>query len=168
LVDVTPQMEPSGVARVVGFMAAHAREGFASVEEAAEVISDYLPHRPSRKASPGLAHYLRRKDDGRFYWHWDPTFIEGVTRQGGVSSDNGRSELSAAAASLALPVHLIRGGSSDLVSLEAVKHFRRLVPHMAYSDIANATHMVVGDENDAFGKSIVEFLLSTHEMEMKS
>src|SRR3546814_3081667 len=63
-------MEPSGVARVVGFMAAHAREGFASVEEAAEVISDYLPHQPSRKASPGLAHYLRRKDDGRFYWHW--------------------------------------------------------------------------------------------------
>ena len=168
LVDVTPQMEPSGVARVVGFMAAHAREGFASVEEAAEVISDYLPHRPSRKASPGLAHYLRRKDDGRFYWHWDPTFIEGVTRQGGVSSDNGRSELSAAAASLALPVHLIRGGSSDLVSLEAVKHFRRLVPHMAYSDIANATHMVVGDENDAFGQSILEFLLGIHEAEMKS
>src|SRR3546814_21099988 len=51
LVDVTPQMEPSGVARVVGFMAAHARDGFASVEEAAQVIADYLPHRPSRKAS---------------------------------------------------------------------------------------------------------------------
>src|SRR3546814_14592435 len=51
LVDVTPQMEPSGVARVVGFMAAHARDGFASVEEAAQVIADYLPHRPSRQAS---------------------------------------------------------------------------------------------------------------------
>src|SRR3546814_21023781 len=38
LVDVTPQMEPSGVARVVGFLAAHAREGFASVEEAGGVI----------------------------------------------------------------------------------------------------------------------------------
>src|SRR3546814_2212275 len=36
LVDVTPQMEPSGVARVVGFMAAHARDGFASVEERSE------------------------------------------------------------------------------------------------------------------------------------
>src|SRR3546814_14170330 len=57
---------------------------------------------------------------------------------------------------LTLPVHLIRGGSSDLVSLEAVKHFQGLVPHMAYSDIANATHMVVGDANDAFGPSILE------------
>ena len=169
LVDVTPQMEPSGVARVVGFMAAHARDGFASVEEAAQVIADYLPHRPSRKASAGLAHYLRRKDDERFYWHWDPAFIERVTQQGGgVSSDHGRTELSAAAACLTLPVHLIRGGSSDLVSLEAVKHFQGLVPHMAYSDIANATHMVVGDENDAFGQSILEFLLGIHEAEMKS
>ncbi|MFX5760902.1 alpha/beta hydrolase, partial [Acinetobacter baumannii] len=39
LVDITPQMESAGVARVVGFMAAHAREGFASPEEAAQIIS---------------------------------------------------------------------------------------------------------------------------------
>jgi hypothetical protein len=30
-------------------------------------------------------------------------------------------------------------------------HFRKLVPHADYSDIADATHMVVGDQNDAFG-----------------
>ena len=77
LVDITPQMEPGGVARVVGFMTAHAREGFASAEEAARVISEYMPHRPSRKASSGLANYLRRKEDGRYYWHWDPAFIDG-------------------------------------------------------------------------------------------
>lgn len=168
LVDVTPQMEPGGVARVVGFMAAHAREGFASAEEAARIISEYLPHRPRRKASTGLAHYLRRKDDGRFYWHWDPAFIAGIMRRRGDSSDHGRTELSAAASLLKLPVHMIRGGSSDLVSPEAVAHFQSLVPHAAYSDIANATHMVVGDQNDAFGQSIVDFLLRTHGSELKS
>src|SRR3546814_19922683 len=109
-------MEPSGVARVVGFMAAHARDGFASVEEAAQVIADYLPHRPSRKASAGLAHYLRRKDDERLYWHWDPAFIERVTPQGGVSSDHGPTALSPAAQCLTLPVHLIHGGSTDPVA----------------------------------------------------
>src|SRR3546814_19822899 len=51
-VDVTPQMEPSGVARVVGFMAAPARDGFASVAEAAQVTADYLPHR-SEECSVG-------------------------------------------------------------------------------------------------------------------
>jgi pimeloyl-ACP methyl ester carboxylesterase len=146
-------------------MAAHAREGFASADEAARIISEYLPHRPSRKASAGLAHYLRQKPDGRYYWHWDPAFIDGVMRRRAQNcdlGDHGRSELSNAAMNLALPVHLVRGGSSDLVSPEAVAHFRKLVPHAAYSDIADATHMVVGDQNDVFGAAIADFLIRTH------
>src|SRR3546814_12612021 len=49
LVDVKPQMEPSGVARVVGFMAAHSRAGFASLGEAAQAIADDRPPTPPRK-----------------------------------------------------------------------------------------------------------------------
>lgn len=165
LVDVAPHMEEEGVSRIVGFMAAHAREGFASPEEAAQVISEYLPHRPSRSASPGLAHYLRQKADGRYYWHWDPAFIESVMRRrakGAGGSEAEREELVGAAARLTLPVHLIRGGSSDLVSPESAARFRKLVPHADYSDIAEATHMVVGDQNDAFGDAILGFLARTH------
>lgn len=165
LVDITPQMEAGGVARVVGFMAAHAANGFASPEEAARVISEYLPHRPSRKASSSLGHYLRRKADGRYYWHWDPAFIVGIMRrqtERGDSSGYGSTEVSSAASRLALPVHLIRGGSSDLVSPEAVAHFRELAPHAEFSDIAGATHMVAGDQNDVFGDAILNFLMRTH------
>lgn len=165
LVDITPQMEAGGVARVVGFMAAYAANGFASPDEAARVISEYLPHRPSRKASSSLGHYLRQKADGRYYWHWDPAFIGGIMRrqkEGGDSSGYGSTEVSSAASRLALPVHLIRGGSSDLVSPEAAAHFRGLVPHAEFSDIAGATHMVAGDQNDAFGDAILDFLIHTH------
>lgn len=166
LVDVTPTIQAQGVARIVAFMAAHAREGFASHDEAAEAIGAYLPHRPGRKSSDGLAHYLRRKEDGRFYWHWDPAFIEYILRvreeRAGADAELGGAMLSAAAGRLTLPVHLIRGGSSDLVSLEDVAHFRRLVPHAEFSDISGATHMVVGDQNDAFGRAILGFLVRTH------
>lgn len=165
LVDVTPQLDAGGVARVIGFMAAHAGEGFASPDEAARVISEYLPHRPSRSASPSLARYLRQKADGRYYWHWDPAFVDGVLRPKEHPTgdrDYGRVELSEAARRLTLPVHLVRGGSSDLVSLEAVAHFRELVPHAEYSDIADATHMIVGDQNDYFGETVVDFLIRTH------
>ena len=161
LVDITPRMEAVGVDRIVGFMSAHAREGFASPEEAAKIISEYLPHRPSRTASVGLQAYLRRKENGRYYWHWDPAFIEGVTRSrtsDGKWKDHGRDAFSAAAASLRLPVHLIRGGSTDLVSPEAAAHFLELAPHAEFSDIADATHMVAGDKNDAFGQAILRFL----------
>ena len=165
LVDITPQMEAGGVARVVGFMAAHAREGFASPEDAAKVISEYLPHRPQPSASKGLANYLRLRSDGRYYWHWDPAFIDAIMRRHADTTgqhDDGRSELTDAAAALRLPVHLIRGGSSDLVSPEAAAHFRSIVPHALFTDIAEATHMVVGDRNDAFGAAILQFLESTH------
>lgn len=166
LVDVTPTMQAQGVARIVGFMAARAREGFASPDEAAEAIAAYLPHRPGRKPSAGLAHYLRRKDDGRYYWHWDPAFIDHVMRareeRAGSDDQEGGAMLSAAAARLSLPVHLIRGGSSDLVSPEDVAHFRRLVPHAEFSDISGATHMVVGDRNDSFAGAILDFLVRTH------
>lgn len=166
LVDVTPTMQAQGVDRVVEFMMARAREGFASPDEAADAIGAYLPHRPGRKSAAGLTHYLRRKEDGRFYWHWDPAFIEYVLKareeRNGADAEPGSAMLSSAAGRLNLPVHLIRGGSSDLVSPDDVAHFRQLVPHAEFSDISGATHMVVGDQNDAFGGAILGFLMRKH------
>lgn len=157
LVDIAPTMEPEGVAKVMGFMGAHLDTGFASLDEAAEVIERYQPNRPRRSNSGGLARYLRRGDDGRYRWHWDPRFITSVTM---TSGEHRHSRLADAAARLKLPVHLVRGGSSDLVTQEGAADFRRLVPHAAYTDIAGAGHMVVGDRNDAFSAAIVDFLES--------
>lgn len=168
LVDIAPKMEATGVMRVVGFMEAHIDSGFASPEEAAQVIADYLPQRPKRGASRGLERYLRRGKDGRYYWHWDPLFIRNImrARTGDPQHDEQRlAALSDAAANLRLPVHLIRGGLSDLVSEDAVAHLRELVPEAEYTDIANATHMVVGDANDAFASAILEFLDRQHSSE---
>ena len=46
LVDITPRVDLDGVAKVQGFMRAHAKEGFASIAEAADAVAAYLPHRP--------------------------------------------------------------------------------------------------------------------------
>lgn len=165
LVDIAPLMEESGVRRVVSFMEEHLETGFASPEEASQVIARYMPHRRRRSAGGGLRHYLREKDDGRFYWHWDPAFIKGNRTVGKSSGERHRDQfeaLSEAARNLAPPVHLIRGGSSDLISEEAVAHFLELVPHAEFTDIAGATHMVVGDANDSFSAAICDFLKRHH------
>ena len=165
LVDIAPRMEPGGVMRVVGFMEQHVDTGFSSPEEAAGIIASYMPHRRKRGAGEGLRRYLRKKDDGRYYWHWDPAFIRNIMttkRSDPAHQDRQFDALSDAASRLSLPVHLIRGGSSDLVSEEAVAHLCDLVPHTEYSDIANATHMVVGDANDAFSAAILDFLTRHH------
>ncbi|MEO9535423.1 alpha/beta hydrolase [Parasphingorhabdus sp.] len=169
LVDIAPKMEAAGVSRVIGFMQAHMKDGFSSAEEAAKIIAEYMPQRSDRKTTGNLDRYLRKQEDGRYYWHWDPNFIHHVLRvqeDARESNEDRSTRLSEAAAKLELPVHLIRGGSSDMVSEEAVSHFRTLVPKVHFTDIADASHMVVGDRNDAFCSAIISFLNSTHKRDV--
>src|SRR5260370_13663125 len=75
LVDVTPRVDPAGVARIRGFMASHIDSGFATLEEAADAITAYLPHRPRPKSLAGLAKNLPRGADGPYRSHYDPPFV---------------------------------------------------------------------------------------------
>jgi pimeloyl-ACP methyl ester carboxylesterase len=59
---------------------------------------------------------------------------------------------------LAVPVLLVRGRQSDLLSEEGARQFLELVPHARYADVGGAGHMVAGDRNDAFNDAVVGFL----------
>jgi pimeloyl-ACP methyl ester carboxylesterase len=155
LVDIAPHIEPDGVAHILGFMRAHLANGFASPEDAAAAIDTYLPHRQRGDKPFNLDRYLRMGDDGRFRWHWDPRFVSSVTND---QTELTTERFATASRNLRLPVHLIRGASSNLVSENAARQFLQLAPHAAYSDIAGAGHMVVGDRNDAFSEAAVAFL----------
>jgi pimeloyl-ACP methyl ester carboxylesterase len=157
-VDVTPTMEMSGVEKITGFMSAHLEEGFASLEEAADAISAYLPHRERPADLSGLAKNLRQGDDGRYRWHWDPRFMSGDSRP---SASRDPDRLSSAVRNITVPMLLVRGRMSELVSEESVRQFLDLVPHASYVDVADAGHMVAGDDNDVFTRAILEFLQVT-------
>jgi len=63
-----------------------------------------------------------------------------------------------AASQLELPVLLVRGQQSEIVSREAVDEFLELVPHAQFQDIADAAHMVAGDSNDIFARTVLDFI----------
>jgi pimeloyl-ACP methyl ester carboxylesterase len=153
LVDVTPRWEARGVERILGFMSAHP-DGFADFEEAASAISSYLPHRTRRKTPQELAPLLVQRPDGRWRWHWDPRMLDQVARDGARY----QPRLLAAARRVRIPTLLISGGLSDLVSDATVDEFLALVPQASHVRIADATHMVAGDRNDAFTGAILDFL----------
>ena len=157
LVDITPRMKQSGVNKIMGFMAQNMNEGFPTVEAAADVIAGYLPDRPRPKNNDGLQKNLRQRDDGRWYWHWDPAFMNGRLN---IESDAEKRQqiLLDAAASIDVPTLLVRGGRSELVSPEAVDEFCRLVPHAKFVDVSDAGHMVAGDKNDVFACAVMDFL----------
>ena len=157
LVDVVPSMNPEGLKKVRDFMRAHLDDGFGSVEEAAEAIATYLPHREKPRSLEGLRKNLRLRPDGRFRWHWDPQFQLGPN---GVESRREETLLAAneAAKRLDVPCLLVRGGQSELVGEAELKAFMALVPHAEWADVAGAAHMVAGDRNDAFGDALLAFL----------
>ncbi|MCY0095115.1 alpha/beta fold hydrolase [Hoeflea ulvae] len=157
LVDVTPHMDPDGISRIQGFMAERMRDGFATLEEAAAAIAAYLPHRPQPRSLAGLAKNLRIGSDGRHRWHWDPAFIDGP-RTINAGGEAVQDHLVAAAKGLKIPVLLVRGQQSELVTEEAVVAFRKMVPHAGYVDVSGAGHMVAGDRNDAFNDAVMAFL----------
>ena len=54
LVDIAPRIEPDGVAKIQAFMSARP-EGFGSLEEVADAIAGYQPHRKRSRNLDGLA-----------------------------------------------------------------------------------------------------------------
>lgn len=154
LVDIALNLRPEGVKRILEFMSAHP-EGFASLEEAAEAVAAYLPHRARRRDASGLAKNLRRWPDGRWRWHYDPRFVTGSF----VPDLRGhRERLFAAAANLRCPTLLVHGGASDVVGEDEVEHFLETVPGARAVAVGDAAHMVAGDKNDAFNDAVLAFL----------
>jgi len=156
LVDVTPRFDPEGASKIRDFMRGKAFEGFATVDEAADAVAQYLPHRKRPTSTEGLRKNLRQRD-GRWYWHWDPRFFDGPHP---ISDHREQYEAARVEAvrNLRIPALLVRGGSSELVKEEHVKEFLALAPHAKFVDVAGARHMVAGDRNDVFSAAIVDFL----------
>jgi pimeloyl-ACP methyl ester carboxylesterase len=161
LVDITPRVEMTGAQEVMAFMES-APDGYASLDDAADAVAAYLPHRPRPKNTSGLLRNLRLRDE-RYYWHWDPAFMQmgreaSKHRAGEESWKEQASPLEDAARQLAIPTLLIRGGRSRIVSDEGAREFLEMVPHAEFVDIPDAHHMVAGDANDAFNEAVFRFI----------
>jgi pimeloyl-ACP methyl ester carboxylesterase len=156
MVDIGMRPNDEGSDRIVEFMRSGAK-GFASVEEAADAVSGYLPHRKRPKDISGLKKNLRLKEDGRYYWHWDPLFLTDRTGMGEVREERFR-QLENSAKRISVPTLLVQGALSDILTNKEKEEFLNAVPHSKFAEIQQATHMVVGDKNDIFAEAIVDFL----------
>ncbi|GAB7068799.1 alpha/beta hydrolase [Mycobacterium hodleri] len=152
LVDVVPRFEKDGSARIRDFMFSGV-DGFESLEQAADAVSAYLPHRAKPRSPEGLKKNLRLRD-GRWYWHWDPAFLTKPADDPFVRMD----ALEQAAIDLRIPILLIRGKLSDVVSTEGVQDFLAKVPRAEFVELSAAGHTAAGDDNDAFTDAVVGFV----------
>jgi pimeloyl-ACP methyl ester carboxylesterase len=152
LVDVVPRYEKDGSARIRDFMAS-GLHGFESLDDAAQAVASYLPYRTKPRSPEGLKKNLRQRD-GRWFWHWDPAFLT-------VPADDKFvrvAKLEQAVMALTIPILLIRGRLSDVVSEEGVKDFLEKVPNAEFVELSGAGHTAAGDDNDAFSEVVVQFV----------
>ncbi len=152
LVDVVPRFEKSGSARIRDFMFGNL-DGFGSLEQAADAVAAYLPHRTRPRNPEGLKKNLRWRD-GRWHWHWDPAFMT----KPGDDPQLRTEKFEQAAVELKIPILLIRGKLSDVVSPEGVRHFLAQVPDAEFVELPDAGHTAAGDDNDAFSAAVVTFV----------
>lgn len=154
MVDIVPRVEREGGEKIGAFMRANP-QGFASLEEAADVVAAYYPHRARPKDPSGLMKNLRKREDGRLYWHWDPRMI---ARSDNPEPPSFAKQLLAACAGVKIPSLLVRGLNSDIVGEDGVREFRAALPQLDVFDVFGAGHMVAGDKNDAFNEGVIAFL----------
>jgi non-heme chloroperoxidase len=155
LVDIAPRIELEGVDKIRTFMT-QKPEGFDSLEEVADAIASYQPHRPRPRTLDGLAKNVRLGEDGRYHWHWDPK-----TRLREADFEVREARLEECARNLNLPTLLVRGGLSDVLSEEGAQRFLELCPRAEYVNVVGAAHMVAGDRNDNFANAVIDFLQRT-------
>ncbi len=154
LVDIVPCINPTGADNILAFLNKHTA-GFNSLEQAADIISNYNPHRLRPKNPQGLMKNLRLRTDGKYVWHWDPEFF---TKSDLNDVGQMQSKLNMACSAIDFPVMVVRGMHSDIVTDEGVAELHKYIPQLQVYTVQNAGHMITGDRNDIFNAGIEKFI----------
>lgn len=137
----------------MNFMTSY-QHGFASLDDVADAVAAYGDTRRRTRNPEGLRKNVRLRDDGRRYWHWDPSILRtGDQPDLDVQSD----EIRSAAMRTTLPSLLVRGLKSDIVSAEGALDMLSLMPTARLVEV-DAGHMVAGDDNDVFVAELKGFV----------
>lgn len=154
LVDIAVSPTQAGSARILEFMEANPN-GFGHIGEVVAALTRYNPMRPPSSDARGLERNLRKGEDGRLRWHWDPALMQTGPRLGrGDFSER----LNAAAPGVTAPTLLVHGAASDVIDAASLSEMQRLIPHIRISAVPAASHMVAGDRNDRFMADVLPFL----------
>jgi pimeloyl-ACP methyl ester carboxylesterase len=147
LIDIATQLEDKGVNRIIEFMAKH--ESFASLEEAAAEISEYLPQRKAVRPE-SLSRNLRQRPDGR--WEWKHGYGKQL-RENGIPEQAGWRQLVEGlddeVRDITCPVLVLRGANSDVLSNEGAEAIAAAIPDARLATIGAAGHHAAGDNPES-------------------
>jgi len=161
LVDVAHRVEVAGRDRLVEFFLE--TESFASVQESADVLTDFFGRsRPVRPES--LYRSLRQREDGRWVWkHGLARRQVAIRDAGGEVVPDGVGDpllvdFDEDARKLTCPTLVMRGGKSPVTSSDAADELVGLMSDARVVVIEGAGHLVINDKPSASLDQVAGFL----------
>jgi pimeloyl-ACP methyl ester carboxylesterase len=162
LVDIAPELDARGIARIGNEMSEQRAPVFTSVEEYARMLSLNYPAGQPAAIQRMAKHGLRQREDGLFELKMDPNL-----RGERADTPEAKAEEEAfiqqqwdALAKIPCPTLVVRGAASDILSPDtADKMVDEVLQNGTLAIIPQAAHSVATDNPEAFQQAVAKFVL---------
>jgi len=154
LVDVGPEAAKEGVDNIVRFTRGPDELEF---EEFVEMAHRFNQRRTIENIRERMRHRLRQSESGKWTWKFDKRFREQDSSLR-VGSELSNDEMWQLYRSIPVPVLLVRGGESDVLTPAIAERAAREMQRARLVTVAGAGHSVPGDNPDEFTAVVAEFL----------
>jgi pimeloyl-ACP methyl ester carboxylesterase len=153
IVDVGPELSDRGRAVIAGFV--RDNEEFDDLEHFVRNVQQYDPYRSREHIERTVKYNMLQRADGKFVSKCD-----GNPRRLGVVRGTGPQEniTLEEAGAFDLPVLLVRGADSRILTADAAERFRTALPRGELVTVPNCGHNVHGQNTKGFIEAIGGFL----------
>ena len=155
VVDVGPEVSDRGRAAIAGFV--QENQEFEDLEHFVANVRKYDPYRPREHIERTVKYNMLQRADGKYISKCDsnPRRLGIVRGQGPLENITLED-----AKSFHLPVLLVRGERSNILTADAAERFRDALPDGRLVTVPNCGHNVHGQNTLGFIRALGEFLRS--------
>ena len=150
--DIGPEFAPEGVARIQRNVAE--RDVFISVNDAVTAQAELNPTADPVALRLRVEHNLVEQADGRLTWKYDVALRDGTAVYENYSAD----EQWAFFASIAVPVLILRGELSDILSPGIAARMLAANPNASLVTLPGSGHSIATDVPDLVAPALADFL----------
>jgi pimeloyl-ACP methyl ester carboxylesterase len=156
IVDVGPEVSDRGRAVIAGFV--RENEEFDDLDHFVRNVQRYDPYRSRAHIERTVKYNMLQRADGKFASKCDANprrlgVVRGTGPQENITLEEARA--------FDLPVLLVRGADSRILTAEAAERFRAALPQGTLVTVPNCGHNVHGQNTIGFIEAISGFLDAT-------
>ena len=151
ILDIGPDIDPAGMQRIRTELG-QTPNAFDSWQHAKAFLRERHPKASEENRQTRLKWMLKEGSEGKIVWRLDNAIFDPNLRPDPVK------ETCALLKKIQCPTLIVRGGVSDVLTVDTCEKMVELIPRSQWVEIPNAGHMVIEDNPVAFNAAMLDFL----------